>query len=243
MSANEVPQNPQDSFSDIYGDVESNEVFKLLTEGSMLPEGFRDIQIWRDLSEAIDEVFGSNIAALIKDLYGMQEIGYATRKPSIDKATLLRRTKALGVTTDLNVLDLQDVRNFVRYAPEFWKEKGGRNFIQYMSFVVNAVLEMSYSWTNNYQVFQKEGSDAIGTPVYEGGDWYPTSHVLISYDVSKFRNSVITSYSDQETLSRFFYSIAPINLVIQTFLLAIPMQGTFTTSMAIQMKVYQHTNR
>lgn len=232
------------SYDEVYGNVMEQEAFQMLTEGTMLPEGFREIEVWRDLADCIDEVFGANVGSLIRDLYGLNDVTYVTEAPTISKETLLARGKQLGITTDLNMFTTEDVKNFLRHTPDFWKEKGGRNFIEYMSFVVNAFIEMRYLWTEDYVEFYSEGAVEIGTPFHEGGTWYPTSHVFIVYDVDKFRNSVNANFTSQAALTKFFYSIAPIQLVIKAFLLTLTVDTEdlkFVGSM--QLRVWQNVPR
>lgn len=240
-NASSYDETTGQSYDEVYGNVLEQEAFQMLTEGTMLPEGFRDIKVWRDLADCIDEVYGATVGSLIRDLYGLHDVTYVTESATISKETLLAKGKQLGITTDLNMFNSDDVKSFLRHAPEFWKEKGGRNFIEYMSFVVNAFIEMRYLWSENYEDFYSEGAIEIGTPVYSGGTWYPTSHVYIVYDVDKFRNSVNANFTSQEALTKFFYSIAPIQLVIKAFLL------TQTTDMedlkfvgSMQLRVWQN---
>lgn len=189
------------------------------TEASMLPEGFRDVQVWRDLADTIDEVFSVEIGSMIRDLFGLVDLRYVTEAPTMDREILLKTAARIGWNVgDLNVFSNDDLRNFIRFSPEFWKEKGCHDFIQYMNFVINANLNLKYLWTEDYVTFVEEGASVIGTPVWEGGTWYPTSHVYLTYDISKFTSTVNPNFSSQQALARFFYSIAPINLVIKSFL-------------------------
>lgn len=231
------------SYQDTFGDISSLPQQLLKLEGSMLPEGFRDVQVWKDFWEAIEEVFGNTVCSLLRDLYGKMDLNYMTQSPTVDNAMLLRRAKEIGITYDLSTFEDQDIRNFIRHTPEFWPEKGARNFIQYASFVINASLKMMYLWSQDYIKFVPENTSGVGTPVYEGGTWYPTSHVFISYDVSKFSNSVNENFTSQDALAKFFYSIAPIHLVIKSFMLTHkidfgPLYGAATICTRIKDKAF-----
>lgn len=155
------------SFNQIYGKLDGSGV-TLDTRGIMLPEGFRDIQAWRDFVDSVDETMGSEIATYIENVLGLNDPYASTINPRIDRGTLLLMIGSIGFKYRENdIFSLSDLRRFVRHSPKFWTEKGNRNFIQYMSYVVNAQLTMQYLWTNDYVTFLPEGSSLIGRPVWE----------------------------------------------------------------------------
>lgn len=202
------------SFVEQYGD---GTPVVVNTEGAMLPEGIKDIPLWRDLMDVMDEVIASPISTHIQDLVGINDPHYSTNSSSVDRPTLLLLVGQLGLKYERNdIFDDSDLKRLIRHLPKFWAEKGYRNFIEYMSYAVNAELKLQYLWTEDFEVFVPEGG-AIGTPVWEGGTWYPTSHVYIAYDVSKFTSTVNSGFSSLTALSKYFYSIAPINLVLRAF--------------------------
>jgi hypothetical protein len=54
-------------------------------------------------------------------------------------------------------------------------------------------------WTTDYITFYPEGDPFIGTPIWEGGSWYPTTHVSINWDSGKFNvplNNVVSLFND-----------------------------------------------
>jgi hypothetical protein len=55
-----------------------------------------------------------------------------------------------------------------------------------------------------------EGDPLIGTPIWQGGNWFPTTHVRVTFDGTKFSN-----VSDSDIVA-FFYSFAPYNLVLES---------------------------
>lgn len=150
------------SYDQVYGNLDGSGV-TINTDGAMLPEGFRDLQVWKDFMSCVEEVLGSPVASYIQSLLGMREPYFASTDPSIDRVTLLKIMNFIGFKYAQNdIFDDDDLRRFVRHTPLFWMEKGNRNFIQYMSFVINAQLSMQYLWTQDYVNFYPEGSSAIG---------------------------------------------------------------------------------
>lgn len=154
-------------FHQVYGKMDGNGVV-VDTMGIMLPEGFRDIEVWRDFADSVDEVMNSEIATQIESLMSTNDPYASSVNPAIDRRTLLYLIGAIGFKYKQNdVFDIDDLKRFVRHTPQFWGEKGNRFFIQYMSYVVNAQLQMQYLWTQDYKVFVPEGSPLIGRPVWE----------------------------------------------------------------------------
>jgi hypothetical protein len=66
-------------------------------------------------------------------------------------------------------------------------------------------------WTYDYQDFQVK-ADA-GTPVWEGGDWYPTSHFKLVYDPSVGFD--ILNDSGVNYILQLIYFLAPIQVVLK----------------------------
>ena len=71
------------------------------------------------------------------------------------------------------------------------------------------VVDTEY-WDNQYHNLTREvNGEPPGTPIWEGGNWFPTTHVEI------VANGGLSTISI-ETLSEFFYEIANYNLVLSS---------------------------
>lgn len=172
--------NPLETYryQDVYGKLDGSPV-ELDTDGVLLPEGFRDLTVWRDLIDVAEEVVGTQTATYIQDLLGQRDPHFATNSPTIDRSTLLRLISMIGFKYKQNdIFNEADLKRFVRHTPKFWTEKGYRQFIQYMSYVVNAQLSMEYLWTQDYKTFVPEGSPQIGAKVWETNFFTPTQSHL-----------------------------------------------------------------
>ena len=64
-------------------------------------------------------------------------------------------------------------------------------------------------WSSDYKTFLEEGDPSIGTPIWQGGDWFPTTHVRLYFDFFKFQGISATD------LGNFFYEFANYNLVLR----------------------------
>ena len=103
--------------------------------------------------------------------------------------------------------------------------KGTKSFADFFGYVFKAVFRVEQQWAEDlnddeYHNFQPHGSPLIGTPVWAGGTWYPTSHVKIYYDLVKFGNSL-----NERAVKDFFLYISPINLVVIAIVLETITEG------------------
>lgn len=65
-----------------------------------------------------------------------------------------------------------------------------------------------------YGTFYEEDDPIIGTPVWLGGDWFPTSHVNLRYSLAKYGGSL-----DSDEIRQFFNYVANLNLVLDQVIL------------------------
>lgn len=92
--------------------------------------------------------------------------------------------------------------------------KGTRNFADFFAYVFKAIFRVSQMWSyengnDEYPALLPEGDAGIGTEVWNGGTWYPTSHVTLYYDLIKFGNTL-----NEKAVKDFFLYVCPINLVV-----------------------------
>ena len=110
----------------------------------------------------------------------------------------------LGVPTVM--FDEYSFMNFCRFLGIYWMQKGTQTFMDFVNFCTGTQFLISNCWTKDYKEFFAEGDEEIGTPVWEGGEWYPTTHVL-------FR-SINPEFTDVQMLGQLFYELANYNLVL-----------------------------
>jgi len=66
-----------------------------------------------------------------------------------------------------------------------------------------------------YGILREEGDPLIGTPVWAGGNWFPTSHVNLRYNLLKYGGSL-----DSNEIRKFFDYVANLNLVLDSVILS-----------------------
>jgi hypothetical protein len=74
--------------------------------------------------------------------------------------------------------------------------------------VFNSEVAIDQLWTQDYKNFYVPSEHPIGDTVFEGGEWFPTSHVRVSYDPT-----VLTSMSVQNLIT-LVYELGPYTLVV-----------------------------
>lgn len=191
----------------------------------LLPNYMRH-QRWLDLADAIDAVFGAEIELQMKALQYIrhqfidndtvneraadQLMVRSTDWDKLDRQTAALQTELLGLKlSDSTYVDQDAFTNLVRNLGTFWFSKGTRDFVDFIAFTLNARIELDALWTQDYETFVTKDEVPTGElPVWQGGLWYPTTHVRLSYDNSTLGiNNVIL-------LARLFYDLSNYNLVL-----------------------------
>lgn len=93
----------------------------------------------------------------------------------------------------------------------FWYSKGKASFIDFIAYCMNYQATMNNLWSQDYETFYQESelpTDYV--PIWNGGPWFPTTHVRISLGSNIFNSSQLRS------LQALFYDIANYNLVLES---------------------------
>lgn len=129
-----------------------------------------------------------------------------------ERSILVYQAEQLGFFLLSDSLTDEDYKRVVDFVSLYYPESGTKNFILFMGFVLNAVFTIAQMWSNtnpgdDYVLFSELSTGDV--PIWEsGGIWYPTSHVVISYDSLQFPS---LSTTDVTTI---FYLLAPIHLYL-----------------------------
>ena len=125
-----------------------------------------------------------------------------------EQAIVLKQLNMLGLqlSTPTVMFDEYSFMNFCRFLGYYWLQKGTHTFMDFVNFCTGTQFVIKNCWTKDYVNFYAEGSEEIGTPIWEGGEWYPTTHVIFQ--------SINPSTTDVNMLGQLFYEIANYNLVL-----------------------------
>jgi hypothetical protein len=202
---------------------------------NLLPP-YLDNDTWQQLLDSADEVLNEAIdkptvlLAKQRDAWLLNDTGELRADSgqlldsscfeSPEKALLVRQANMLGFDfKESDLLTDDDYQRIVRNISLFWYGKGKPNFISFMGFVLNSIVEVTRLWStqgptyDSYGPLLDEGDPGIGTAVWDGGTWFPTTHVAVKFDPFRFASVQISK------LVALFYSIANYNLVLERIIL------------------------
>lgn len=112
------------------------------------------------------------------------------------------------------------LQNIARWLGTFWWERGTYGFIEFINFCLGINISMQNMWAQvdpsnpddaAYINMTPENDDGTppGTPIWDGGTWFPTTHVQLTA-VAGTQPLPIKATD----LVQFFYEIANYNLVL-----------------------------
>lgn len=202
----------------------------------LLPPNMQDVPVWDEMMQFIDRVLKGKIddptAWLAQLRYLWIEADSAASQIEAgqlldlsdfevpEKEILIRQAHQLGFDfQDSDLINAEDYQRIVRNLAHFWYSKGKPNFIDFLGFVLNSTMTIQNLWSvqgptyDTYGPMLPEGDAGIGAPVWEGGAWFPTTHVNLLFDPFRFNSPSFAK------LINLFYAVANYNLVVENILL------------------------
>lgn len=129
--------------------------------------------------------------------------------PKFDRDLVVKTVNMLGLKLQTAGIVTDDAYQTIsRFVGIYWFEKGTQAFMEFINYCLSSDLRVYNMWTQDYESFFNEGDSEIGTPIWEGGTWYPTTHVTIEAKGG-------LQGLDIFTLQQFFYEISNYNLVLK----------------------------
>ena len=197
---------------------------------NLLPDSFTDLDLWGDLIDVLEVLFRDELISPIQELALLRDIDVLVD----DRSQIIEINNFIGqYYQDSSIFTDDAFKRMVRYSPFFFGEKGTRSFVDFLGFSINATLNMSRLYTQDWTDFERlADGDPTGEDVleaYEAKVWdvgnarapHPSSHVELSYDVDNFRNAIFANIQDQvelqKALRNAFYTVSPASTVIGSF--------------------------
>jgi hypothetical protein len=180
-------------------------------------------QAWVDLMEAMEELFGTDVYGYTEALKYIRSRYIPAAESAIAERRLLddseyavydlvtnrMRLNFLGFQlSDPSVVGATQLVQFTRNVGQYWFEKGQVNAADFLAYCLNAEVTVVQMWTQDYSTFVEKA--AAGPPVWEGGAWYPTTHVRMRFDAAKFNSAQVP------VLVKLYYDIANYNIVLES---------------------------
>lgn len=136
-----------------------------------------------------------------------------------DTATEVRRLSTVGLRlTDPDAvalpaattpdLTISALHRLVLHTGMYWYDKGRGSLIDFIAFNLNTTVSALVMWSRDYVNFYPEGDPVIGSPVWNGGPWYPTTHIRLELGGTWTAAGI-------RQLKALFYDISNYNLVLE----------------------------
>lgn len=192
---------------------------------TLLSQHLERFQVWNDLAsalntvwaqigidEAIDQIKWLRSPINTKDVMvgDGEQLLTLNNIPQQDRNTLVMTADMLGFRYyETDLLTAADYLKLCRHLAEYYhNDKGTPVWTDFLGWCLDAHFKVMQTWTKDYVRFYEEGDPAIGTPLTEGGEWYPTTHVVLEYDQNRFEGV------EPSQLVEFFNYFANVNLVL-----------------------------
>ena len=191
----------------------------------LMPPYLQANPYYTDYADSIDEVFDDLVYSKFEVLKNIRNVWIGNPELenkildnevlqhsdwTIDEwQTLIKKCNLLGLKiTQAGSIPAAAYLAISRFLGQYWREKGKEAAIDFISFCLGVDLELIQLWTEDYRAFYSKEDNVIGTPVWEGGTWYPTSHVAIR------ANTGLPAHIDIQELASLFNDISNYNLVL-----------------------------
>lgn len=179
-----------------------------------------------DYTNSIDVVFGKlvdekiDIISNLRNMWVQNHTTEVTAQANMiitsdqwsipEREIVVKQVNMLGMKLqNAGVVTDDAYQQIARFVGMYWFGKGTEAFINFINYCLQSQLTVATMWTQDYKLFLEEGNTGIGTPIWEGGTWYPTTHVTI------VANNGLQG-QDIRTITSFFYEIANYNLVLES---------------------------
>lgn len=191
---------------------------------SLMPPYLTTNPYFVEFADSIDYVFSTSVDSSLDTLANIRNMWVQSPQTEaqveaqqlIDKESwnlpdrnlVVKQVNALGMKLfNAGVVTDDAYQTIARFVGIYWFGKGTYTFMEFINYCLSSDLRIMNLWTTDYVDFVPEGDSSIGTPIWEGGPWYPTTHVIIEAKGG-------LKGLDIRTLQSFFYEIANYNLVL-----------------------------
>ena len=198
----------------------------------LLPPYMEDVEAWQQLIEVVDETFTHIDSAAIwlgwlRDTWILSDAQQSALEHSdiltdgenfelVERDILIRQANMLGFRAiNPAVLSDNDYRRLVRYLPQYWYSQGTNKLEDFIGFLLDVDISITPLWSkdlgqNNglYNGFFTE--EDAGTPIWKGGQGFPTTHVRISLPPERDSGDI------KDKVEQLFTVLSNYNLVLHS---------------------------
>jgi hypothetical protein len=189
-----------------------------------LPGFLQDNPFYTDYLKATTKAWKEDVLPYVKKLTEIrQTIDYDTKEAQ-ELWVLIRNANILGYKFLSDFMSQDNYLKLVDSISRFYELQGTAQTANFLGFVRAAKIQIKQLWSqigiNDYTSFEEKNFISSDTVVnYPGrnatGDWYPTSHYNIHYDLD------VSGLLAEDVLKELFFSLSPINHVLNIVIAAI----------------------
>jgi len=174
---------------------------KYIDYENLLPDMYRNNEFWAEFTAAMSEIFNPvihNPTEKLANIRGQDTEAYYSGL----------NCQMLGFRVPVLSFDDAEYRRLMQFLGTFVQTRGASTkFIDFIGFIKNGQFDLIPLWASD--ITDSGTLDAVpGTPVWEGGDWFPTPYYDVSYDLELFP-------IDEALIGDIFHVLAPIHLVLR----------------------------
>ena len=179
----------------------------------LLNNTLRDNPTWRDLAEAIAQVFNTNVEDPIDQLAKLRWIRRDTDPKVLEQAA---RMLGFDLTQDVLYLNAENLTKIVTQLPHYPDHNSTRYFTNFIDMILNAMTDVRYLYTKDYINFVEKNK--AGRLVIDNGEWFLTTHIELNLALLHFDTLLLADGESMFSRIRdLFFSFSPITLVIERF--------------------------
>lgn len=170
----------------------------------LIPSVFMQIDFWSDLLTSWADVANTNLNQPIEALLHI-------RDPEVQSTAFKAlHSEMMGYEMPASIMTDGAYNRLNRGIGEYLWAQGSDTFIQFLGYVCGIKLTLMRLWTEDYVNFS--ASPGQNNTVFEGGTWYPTTHVGVIVESNPNATDVVAL--TDSVLTQKFYEEAPIDLIL-----------------------------
>jgi hypothetical protein len=201
-------------------------MYKTIDYTDLLTDPFVDSQLWTDLTESMTTLFDGVVHYAADQLYYM-------RSAENDPIFVAYNTRMLGFQVPLNSFSNTQYVNLLQSLGTFYQTAGASiQFLNFLAYIENTSFTFLPLWANSTTESILNLTDTPGTPVWEGGTYFPTPFYDLEYSEADYPNL------DVQQFVNLLYQISPIYLVPRS----LAFLSVTTAQYSIMPVVYETSN-
>lgn len=173
------------------------------------PDIITERDVWQELFGKAFDIMDEYIRDPAKQLAELRQI-----TPDTDVKIVQYTLSQLGfdIPRDLVEEHADIIRRFIHMLPLYHEISGTKDYPRFISFLLDRTIDVKDLYSRDYCTFTEKPLGALNI---DGGDWYMTTHVLLSIQWKEADNDRLNI---EQRLLDLFYQFAPIQTVVHKYI-------------------------